>query len=297
MTTDNTSPDTKPTSSTKDTAARIALACAGLTGDPTVAVAIETLGNAESLVAAVHDGRDRMVALSALTRSRIRAQATGARVARALEAARAAGAHVITPNTDGWPTQLGGLRHVAPFVLWIRGDRETLGMPSIAMTGALRPSPAAIHLCLELATGLAQRGWVIASGCNPGIDDIATRAANSMQERTIVITPACTQLLRCGEGCPRPVLVSELPPGAIVTVRAQRRAKHLLAAIAAKTIIIEAGRSSGPLRTAEAAHAIGRPVGVASADPAVGLSAGCADLVARHGLTVVSTITDADRLR
>ena len=59
-----------------DTIARIALACAGVSGDPTVAVAIQTLGGALRFVAAVHDGRDAVAALSVSTRHRIRQFAT-----------------------------------------------------------------------------------------------------------------------------------------------------------------------------------------------------------------------------
>ena len=40
----------------ENTIARIALACAGVSGDPTVAIGIETLGSPVAFVAAVHDG-------------------------------------------------------------------------------------------------------------------------------------------------------------------------------------------------------------------------------------------------
>ena len=82
MTINASSPSTGITSCMldADTIARIALACAGVSGDPTVAVAIETFGGAAPFVAAVHDGRDGAAALSPLTRQRVRAFASVFRV-------------------------------------------------------------------------------------------------------------------------------------------------------------------------------------------------------------------------
>lgn len=93
------------------------------------------------------------------------------------------------------------------------------------------------------------------------------------------------------------VAISELPPTTTLTVRGQRRAKYLLAAIATKTIIVEAGTSSGALRTAEAAHAMNHPVGVVLGLTGNPAATGCIDLLERYSVTLVSSITDADRLR
>lgn len=298
MTINASSPSTGTTSCMldADTIARIALACAGVSGDPTVAVAIETFGGAAPFVTAVHDGRDAAAALSPLTRQRVRAFASASRVAAVLESMAQHRINVLSPLFLEWPTQLSALRSAAPLVLFTRGDVATLTSPAIALTGTAAPTTFGIHLALELGTGLAARSWGIAAGSGSGIDQLALKAAGAMCGRTITVAAASLDAnasdTRFGG-----VRVSELPPTALVTVRSQRRAKHLLAAIAVKTILVEAGLSSGALRTAEAAHAISRPVGVVLGPDGSPTSAGCRDLAARHGLAAVASIVDADRLR
>lgn len=280
----------------EDTIARIALACAGVSGDLTVSVAIEMFGGAAPFVAAVHEGRDGAAALSPLTRQRVRASASVSRVTAVLESMAQHGIAVLSPLHVEWPTQVASLRGAAPLVLWTRGDVSALKSPSIALTGTAAPTAFGIHLALELGTGLASRGWGIAAGVGSGIDQLALKATRAMNGRTITVDAASLEgniaEVRSGE-----VVVSELPPTALVTVRSQRRAKHLLAAVAVKTILIEAALSSGSLRTAESAYAMSRPVGVVSGSEGSPASAGCRDIAARHGLASIASIADADRLR
>jgi len=217
-------------------------------------------------------------------------------VTAVLESMRQHRIGALSPLHLEWPTQVAALCRAAPLILFTRGDVSTLQRPSIALTGSVTPTAFGIHLALELGTGLADLGWGIAAGTGGGIDDLALKAARAMNVRTITVAAACVDdtIPEIGIGG---VLVSELPPTAIVTVGGQRRAKHLLAALAAKTILLEASNSSGALRTAETAHALGRPVGVVPG-PEVSLStAGCRDIAARHGLPFVMSIVDADRLR
>jgi len=298
MTTSARSRSTGTTSHTldADTIARIALACAGVSGDPTVAVAIDTLGGAGPFVAAVHDGRDAAAALSPRTRHRVRAFASVARVTAVLESMRQHSIGALSPLHLEWPTQVAALRRAVPVILFTRGDVSTLQSPSIALTGTATPTAFGIHLALELGTGLADRGWGIAAGTGSGIDELALKAGRAMCGRTITVaaTSLDDTIHEIGIGG---VLVSELPPTAVVTVGGQRRAKHLLAALAAKTILLEASKPSGALRTAEAAHALGRPVGVAPGPDDSDSKAGCRGFAARHGLPFVASIADADRLR
>jgi DNA processing protein len=70
----------------------------------------------------------------------------------------------------------------------------------------------------------------------------------------------------------------------------------LVAALGAKTIIVEAGISSSAMRTAEAAHAMSRPVGVVPGPVDSPFSAGCHVLAQRHGVELITSIRDADWL-
>lgn len=296
MTINQPSPSMGATSCLLDenTIARIALACAGVSGDPTVAIGMDTLGGPVAFVAAVHDGRDHAAALSNLVRQRIRAFATASRVASVLDSMRRDGVFALTPQNGQWPSQVGSLGRSAPLVLFTKGDAAALKLPSVAITGSPNPTAEAIHMIIELATGLADRQWVIAAGSGQGIDQLALRSATAMRGRTICLAARGLHSIFVVEG---PVAISELPPTNTVTVRGQRRAKHLLAAISTKTIIIEAGAYSGALRTAQAAHAMNRPVGVVAEAKENTSAAGCRLLLERHSVALVSSITDADRLR
>ena len=280
-----------------DTIARIALACAGVSGDPTVAVAIQTLGGALPFVAAVHDGRDAAAALSVSTRQRIRAFATVANVVPVLAAMVTNRLTVITPLNAEWPHQVACLRRTAPLILWVRGDVAVLGTPSIAVTGPAVPTEFGTHMALELATGLADRGWVIAASDSTGLDELALDAARAMGGGTITATSVGLDQTMSDEhpGCG--VEVSEVPTTCGVTVRGQHRAAHLLAALASKVIVVEAGESGSAVRTGEAAHAMGRPVGVVPVTANGAHVAGCERLTRLDDVALISSITDADRLR
>jgi DNA processing protein len=279
----------------RELAARVALAVAGVAGDPGVAVAIAACGGAARLVAAVHDREDHAAPLSPLVRERIRTIATGREVARTLETTARLGLHLLTPDSDQWPAQVHALRGIAPLVLWVRGEAVTLTSPSVAVTGTASPTPYGTHMGIELATGLAGRGWALVAGTGGGIDQVVLRSAAAMKVRAIAVAPVSLDHLRPAE--PGIVQVSELPPGSGMTVRSQRRAKHLIAAIAAKTIVVEAELSSGALRTADAAHAIGRPVGVVPGRMDSQLSAGCHLLAQKHGVELITSVREADQLR
>lgn len=275
-----------------DTAARVALAIAGLSGNPSVTIGMNTIGGAAALVAAVHDREDAAIPLSLQTRARIRSLATASRVARVLEATAAAGAQLVTPECDVWPSGLADLGATTPIVLWARGNTAALLAPSIAITGSAAPSAHGIHMAIELGTGLASRGWGIAASTGAGVDQLALRAADAMHGSSIAISSSPLDAVSEIPGVD--VVVSELPPATVVSLDSQRRAKHLLGAFAAKTIVIEGAPGSGPIRTAEAAHALGRPIGVI---PAIDEQPdGGTALADKHGARLVLTIRDADRL-
>lgn len=277
-----------------DTIARIALACAGVSGDPTVAIGIDILGGPAAFLAAVHDGRDRPVALSHLVRQRIRALATAIRVADVLRSMSCNGGRVLTPRDVQWPSQLSALGRSAPLALFAQGDMAVLGLPSVAITGTADPTAHAIHMAIELATGLADRRWVIASGMTQGVDQLSLCAATAMRGRTITVA---TEGLPDTEVMDGSVGISESPPTNAATVRGRRRAKHLLAAIATKTIVIEAGEPTGALLTAEAAISMNRPIGIVAQTSMKKTAAESIELHLRHSMVRIASVKDADRLR
>lgn len=294
MTTFTSSTGSPPVALDEDTVARIALASAGVAGEVPVAIAVDAVGGAAAFVGAVHDGRDRVLPLSNLTRQRIRALATGARVARILEATREQGQTVLTPHHALWPQQLESLGRGAPLVLWARGDLTALNGFSVVITGTSSPTGYGIAMTRELASGLSRLGYAIGAGSGSGIDRVALEQTLVTGGRAFAVSAAGIEQMRTPDHV---TVVSELPPTLHVSLRSQKRAKPLLAALAAKTVIVEAGTLSSALRTAEAAHAMGRMVGVVPGLANSATSAGCHDLIQRLGVKLVTSAQEVDWMR
>lgn len=294
MTTFTSSTGCTPVPLDEDTVARIALATAGVAGEVPVAIAVDAVGGTATFVGAVHDGRDRVLHLSNLTRQRIRALATGARVARILEATRQQGLTVLTPHHAQWPLQLESLGRGAPLVLWVRGDLTALDGFSIVITGTSSPTGCGIAMTRELSCGLGRLGYAIGVGSGSGIDRVALEQTSLTSGRAFAVSAAGIEQTHAPDHV---TVVSELPPTLQVSPRSQKRAKPLLAALAAKTVIVEAGALSSALRTAEAAHAMGRIVGVVPGPANSATSAGCHDLIQRLGVKLVTSAQDVDWLR
>lgn len=294
MTTFTSSTGSPPVLLDEDAVARIALASAGVAGEVPVAIAIDAVGGAASFVGAVHDGRDRVLPLSNLTRQRIRALATGARVARILEATREQGQTVLTPHHAQWPQQLESLGRGAPLVLWVCGDLTALDGFSTVITGTSSPTGYGIAMTRELASGLSRLGYAIGAGSGSGINRVALEQTSLTSGRAFAVSAAGIEHAQAPDHV---TVVSELPPTLQVSPRSQKRAKPLLAALAAKTVIVEAGTLSSALRTAEAAHAMGRMVGVVPGPANSATSAGCHDLIQRLGVKLVTSAQEVDWMR
>ena len=161
------------------------------------------------------------------------------------------------------------------------------------MTGTSNPTEFGIRKAHELGISLAQRGWVIATVSGKGIAPHAVEAALAIGGGVLEITAANTA---DSHRHARVTVVSEVAPAGAATIRSQRRAKQLLAALSAKTIIVEAGRTASVLGAAEAAYLIGRPVGIVATNSASPFSQACAEFAARPGVRLLAGAYDALRL-
>ena len=266
-------PDLPPSELT----ARIALAAAGLSGNRQISQAIHRHGSATAVVAEAYD---RVGQLPDDLSRRIRELGTPTAVVRALEHTRHARMRILLPDDLEWPSQLRVLGNAAPLLLW-------LPEPPVAITGAARPSDDARQVTVEIATRLADAGWVVAATSRPGVDAQALLAADRVGGSTITIAGAPRALPENG----RALLVSENPPGLPLLVGSALRGPVLLAALAGKVLIAEAQIGSGAIRTGVAAHALDRPLGILDIR-----TGGSRLLRARHGARLVRTLADAERL-
>lgn len=167
-----------------------------------------------------------------------------------------------------------GLRalEAPPAVIHVAGDRRRLlrmlSEEAVAIVGSRRGSSYGLAVARSLAQGLSLAGITVMSGMALGIDSAAHAGALAAGAGTVAVLPGgaersypvAKRTLHArirGSGA----AISELPPGTSVWRWAFLARNRVLAALAAMTIVVEAGERSGALVTARVARSLGRPLG------------------------------------
>ena len=153
-----------------------------------------------------------------------------------------------------------------PPLLAIRGKREILAAPTVAIVGSRNASAAGIKFASRIARELGEAGFIIASGLARGIDGAAHRA--SVTTGTVaalagghdrIYPPEHAELLETiinGGGA----AISEMPLGWEPRAHDFPRRNRLISGLAAGVLIVEAAKRSGTLITARLALEQGREV-------------------------------------
>jgi len=180
----------------------------------------------------------------------------------------AAGLEAVCGCDPGYPA---GLRALAapPAVLYVAGGLgDLLGGEPVAIVGSRRASPYGLDVARSLGRGLAVTGLTVVSGMALGIDSAAHTGALDAGGPTVAVLPASPN--RPYPPAKRALyrrivaggaVVSELGPGTGVWRWMFPARNRIIAALAALTVVVEAGERSGALVTARLARGIGRPVG------------------------------------
>lgn len=275
-------------------AARAALTRLAEPGDAWLGRAVAGLGAAEVLdrVRVARAGEDERLAHY---RVRLPAMAADAGLA-----ARA-GARVVVPGDDEWPTALEDLGDRVPIALWVAGAGHLgdAARRSVSVVGARACTAYGEHVAGELAAGLGDRGWTVVSGGAYGIDAAAHRGALAVDAPTVAV-------LACGVDVPYPaahdgllrairthgVVVSELPPGSRPTRRRFLDRNRVIAALGRGTVVVEAATRSGAKNTAGQADELSRPVMAVPGPVTSAASVGCHELIRARGAALVTGAAD-----
>lgn len=209
-----------------------------------------------------------------------------------------------------------GLRVLAapPAVLYAAGDLELLVDPmlsdarfgnAVAVVGARRATAYGLDVARSLGRGLAVAGMTVVSGMAVGIDSAAHAGALDAGMPTVAVLPgpadrpypasrrALHRRIVAGGGA----AVSEIPPGTSVWRWMFPARNRIIAALAAMTVVVEAGERSGSLVTARLAYDIWRPVGAVPGRVTTSQAAGSNALLASGRASVVRGAQDVlDRL-
>lgn len=210
--------------------------------------------------------------------------------AAARRAIAAAGLETICRCDPAYPRRLEELP-APPAALFVAGGLERaldlLGDEPVGLVGARRASGYGLDLARSLGRGVAAAGVAVISGMALGIDSAAHDGALAAGPTVAVLPgsadrpyPAAKRALYrriVATGA----AISELPPDTEIRRWMFPARNRIIAALAAITVVVEAGHRSGALVTAACAARLGRPIGAVPGRVTSPPSAGPNALLAR----------------
>jgi DNA processing protein len=213
-----------------------------------------------------------------------------------LAAGKHLGVSLLASGEDGYPPRLAELDD-APPLLGVRGSRDALMRPIIAVVGSRNASGAGLKFAGTLSRDLGDAGFVIASGLARGIDQAAHRA--SLASGTIAVLAGghdkiyppehedlLAALIESGGAA-----ISEMPLGHVPRARDFPRRNRLISGVALGVVVVEAAHRSGSLITARIAAEQGREVFAVPGSPLDPRARGGNDLI-RQGAMLVENAAD-----
>ena len=212
------------------------------------------------------------------------------------DSARTGGLELLCSCHASYPASLRALAG-PPAVLHVAGGLarflSLVATDPVAIVGARTASPYGTGVARSLGGSLGRAGVTVLSGMAHGIDSAAHVGALDAQAPTVAILPgpADRPYPASRRGLYRRVVatgaaVSELPPGTAVRRWMFPARNRIIAALAAMTVVVEAGERSGSLVTAGVAQRLGRQVGAVPGPITRPQAAGSNALLA-NGATVV----------
>ena len=212
-----------------------------------------------------------------------------------LDACAQRGVHLVAPGEDGYPPRLAVLDD-APPLLGVRGIRDVLMRPMIAIVGSRNASGAGLKFAQLLARDLGEAGFVIASGLARGIDQAAHRA--SVESGTLAVLAGGHDKIYPPEHADlldgiltAGAAISEMPLGHVARAHDFPRRNRLVSGVSLGVIVVEAALRSGSLITARLAAEQGREVFAVPGSPLDPRAAGTNGLI-KQGAMLITEAKD-----
>jgi DNA processing protein len=191
----------------------------------------------------------------------------------AAEAGRKAGARVVLPRDDEYPTALRAIRN-PPQMLYLRGEIAA-GARRVAVVGSRDTDESGMDIARDFGDALARAGVEVVSGGARGIDTGAHEGALWAQGRSIAVlgsgidvpypaeNRALFERLANGGGA----VLTEHAPGAQPLPQNFPRRNRIVAGLSEAVVVVRAAAQSGALITARQALRQGKPVYAVPGDP------------------------------
>jgi DNA processing protein len=214
---------------------------------------------------------------------------------RELAATAKAGASLVAWGEPDYPEALAAIDD-APPLLSVRGRRELLQRPAMAVVGARNASAVGRRLARDLAGDLGQHGLVIASGLARGIDAAAHLGA--LPTGTVAVVAGGVDIVYPEENrelheaiAESGAVVAEPPVGTVPQARHFPRRNRIISGLSLGVVVVEAASRSGSLITARFALDQGREVFAVPGSPLDPRCRGTNDLI-RRGATLTESAED-----
>ena len=205
--------------------------------------------------------------------------------------------HLITLADADYPRALLEIPDPPP-LLYLKGDRARLNVPTIAIVGSRHDTPQGERNAESFAQALSEAGYCIASGLALGIDGAAHRGALQGRAGTIavvgtgldIVYPArhrelAHQIVQHG------ALISEYALGTPSKPQNFPRRNRLISGLSQGCLVVEANLQSGSLITARLAGEQGREVFAIPGSIHSPVAKGCHQLI-KQGAKLVDQIQD-----
>lgn len=205
--------------------------------------------------------------------------------------------HILTGNDDDYPFLLHQISCPPP-LLFMKGCREALGVPALAVVGSRRASHYGCETAQAISTDICRAGLAICSGLASGIDTAAHSAAVSVHSITIAVMgsgvervyPASNRRL-AAEVQERGLLISEFPLYATPDAGHFPRRNRIISGLSLGVLVVEAAMRSGSLITARQALEQDRDVFAVPGPVHREGSRGCHQLI-REGAVLTESAAD-----
>lgn len=221
--------------------------------------------------------------------------ATERSVLQELTKTEALGARMLICGDADYPALLAQTDPPPP-VLTFLGLPHLLQRPAIAMVGARSASAAGLRMAHDIARGLSEADYVIASGMARGIDTACHTSA--LSGGTIAVLAGGIDNIYPEENTPlynelkeRGAIISEMPLGTVPRGRHFPRRNRIISGLSLGTIVVEAAPRSGSLITARFALEQNRELMAVPGSPLDPRSKGCNRLI-QQGAALVENAAD-----
>lgn len=238
---------------------------AGL-GPITVRRLVETLGSPAAILEADIEALKEAPKVGPKQAASIIAQRAQLDFEQELEETEKIGARIITLTDQEYPESLARM-YDPPLALYLWGRLLPEDEKALAMVGSRSATNYGVGVADRFGFQLAQLGFTVVSGMARGIDTAAHRGALKAKGRTVAVLGGALDCLYPPENADLAeaiaasgAVISEYPLGRQADRQTFPYRNRIISGLSWGTLVVECGRKSGTLHTADAALEQGKTV-------------------------------------